>query len=229
MVERFGRREALASADADDLLGLGDVEAAFEHRRLREAAALLGGGQEVVAPGDRPLQRPLARRSITRPRPGERQPGGQRSRIAAGGSNDSAPRRARCRAAGRRAARRSRRRSAGPAGLPAGRTARARSTNSCGAASRAGSSGSATPPTPSGRTGYSCSPPRWSGARLVTMIRDGRRHADERRDLAGSVEEVLEVVEHEHHRAIGQERRQRLGRRALDPIEQPERSRDRRP
>ena len=95
------------------------------------------------------------------PGPGQRQPGREPvADDASAGGAPRVPRRARCRAAARRAACRSRATtgSSVPAPSRAGPLARVPRTG------RTASS-------PRGRTGTSCSPATWSGARLVTMTR----------------------------------------------------------
>ena len=158
------------------------------------------GRQQVVAPVDRALERPLARRGVARSRTGQRQvrrepvaDGGRRQERQPGRGQLDAERQAVEQRADLGDDRQVR------AGLPV-RPDRAgaideQARRRVEVGSISGAVSGQPLPTASGRTGYSCSPPTWSGARLVTTNLEPGRGADERRDVARRLEQVLEVVE----------------------------------
>ena len=164
-----------------DRLGRLEGEAAGEDGQAAEEGLLLGV-EQVVAPGDRVAHRLLAGRQVARPAGQQRQPLAPAGPAAPAARAPCSGRRpARSPAAARPGGGRSRRRPRAFAGVSAksALTARARWTKRATAGSAARSatggrrrsgSGSA-----SGGTGNSCSPPRRSGARLVTStFRPGR-------------------------------------------------------
>ena len=81
-------------------------------------------------------------------------------------------------------------------------------------------------PVGSGRTGYSCSPLRCSGDRLATMKREPGELRRSVATIAGRVEDVLEVVEDQEHRPLGEEAGQRVDGLAQRPVEEAERPGD---
>ena len=95
-------------------------------------------------------------------------------------------------------------------------TARARSTKSATASycdSDVNSGRRAGSGRPSGGTGNSCSPERWSGMRLVTSSFSLRRGGEQLGDVGRRLDDVLEVVEHEQEALLGEEALEALGER----------------